>query len=466
MLDILEHRRRTVITTAVGVSIVGMALAYIAPDLLPPTALVGAAVGLAAVLLAIAAALGVDSVDLTIRGGRHVRAAGGDVVAELPGRPDPAQTVALADALEPLGDGPVRIAFTPVSRSITTVPRWTDALAVELSRREHRVVVLDLASGPDETGHPGVLEVVRDGVRLADAVRFDPELLLARLGPGEDDDGALAAWPRLADKLPSDVDVLLLSLPPVSRPGVLGAIGSADRVWLVAANDRTARVDLIAGLDAADRTGTPAEVVLLDPSQERPAPASAGVTASADDDDLVDEDALHEETWDEPTPESAWQEPEPEDRWQEPELEDGWQQPETDDAWAAPEPEPEPEPGPDAELDEDDRLPWDEPSPFDGLAEDTEDDSPGDADATDEFPTLLIPEAGETEATDEDGPRYPEDGPRYPEEPRDRVAPAPRPADTTRFTPFAGPEGPDDPVRVAAALQTLAQEVWARDDEA
>ncbi|MDX1620376.1 MAG: hypothetical protein R3320_05260 [Nitriliruptorales bacterium] len=535
VLDVLEHRRRLVVATALGVSVVGLLAAYFLPDIVPPNPLVGAAVGLAAALLATAAALGVDSVDLTVRGGRHVRAAGAEVVGVLAGRPDPDATAALAERVVQTRDGPIRLAFAPVSRAITSVPRWTDALAVELSRRDQRVVVLDLASGPDLSGHPGVLEVVRDGLRLGEAVRFDPELLLARLGPGADDEAALAAWPRLAGNIPADVDVLLVALPSVTQPGVIAAIGAADESWLFASVDRTARVDLIAGLDAADRTGTPTEVVLLDPSREHPAPTTVGV---ADPSDVpVDAESTHgrdvtehphgeAETAD-PEGVAAEERPEP---WQEPgypgeptstpaadlhreeaeeEAEDEadefddevaggalaelsslaatgvadqmpTEQPAEPDPESAEQPEATEAPLEDPSQDEPEQLAEDQPEDLspEEPEEVTAEEAPAageavaaeqpqledeDVSAEEPQPDPAAPTGDEPhgDATDEI-PRIVFDGPV--DEP-ERWTP-PDEGVTGRYqAPLAGPERDEDPVRVAAALQTLAQEVWSRDEE-
>ncbi|MBW3659849.1 MAG: hypothetical protein KY457_14510, partial [Actinobacteria bacterium] len=77
LVDILEDRRRILLTAAIGLSLLGTLAAFVLPQFVPPRPLVGAAVGLAAALLAVAIAVAADSADLTVRGARHVRAAGG-----------------------------------------------------------------------------------------------------------------------------------------------------------------------------------------------------------------------------------------------------------------------------------------------------------------------------------------------------------------------------------------------------
>jgi hypothetical protein len=83
-LDIMEQRQGVMLGVTGMVIAVGIALTLLVPSLLPPVAVVGAAVAVAAMLLGLAAAVAVDTTDLTVRGPRHVSAAKGELVAVLP----------------------------------------------------------------------------------------------------------------------------------------------------------------------------------------------------------------------------------------------------------------------------------------------------------------------------------------------------------------------------------------------
>lgn len=282
---VLEARRTVLLASAIGLSLLGIIAALLLPQFVPPRPLVGAAVGLAAALLAVAIALGVDSVDLTVRGARHVRAAGGRLAASFAGEPDAATTAPLADVVEDQlrERGRVRLGVAPASRSLTSAGAWTDALAVELGRRDHRVVVIDLTPHGDPN-RPGVTEIVADGLRLGETVRFDVELPIARLGPGRDGTEAVAAFPALAGRIPGDVEVLVVALPSITHPGCLESVAALDDLIVLAAVDRTPRVDLIAALEGADAAGTPPQVVLLEPSTSLDGPAVApSATTTAPD---------------------------------------------------------------------------------------------------------------------------------------------------------------------------------------
>lgn len=286
VVTIVDERRRLVVLVASAISLTGVAVAFLLPQLVPPRPLVGAAVGFAAALLSIAVALAVDSLDLTVRGARHVRAAGGVGLATLDGPPDPRTADRVAVALEGWlrERKPIRIAVVPASRSLSLVPEWADALAVALAARGRRVLLADLTVGvPGEAGFP---EVVRGDERLVDLVSFDPGLALARIGAGEDVPAALHAVGRLAERLPSDLEVLLVGVPSIGHIGVLPAIASMDGAILLARTDVTPRVDLIAALDAVERTRVPAVgVAMLRPDHPGPAaaPPSADPLVAADD---------------------------------------------------------------------------------------------------------------------------------------------------------------------------------------
>lgn len=276
-LDIAELRRGTLLAVTLGLCVVGVVLAFLAPGIVPPTPLVGAAVAFAAVLLGIAAAVAVDTADLTVRGPRHVSAAGGELVAVLPDDADPDAAAPLAEAVlearEP--DQPLLLGMAAVGRDARAAAAWTDALSVALARTGASVLAVDLASG--RSPGPGLLEVVRAERTLVSTVSFAPGMRLARLGAGSEHGPALEALGHLQTRLPRDLDVLLVALPlAASRQVVAGARG-LDHVLLVAERDRSSRIDLIAALDAMDTAGNHAQVALLD---ERTVQRLGGVPGS------------------------------------------------------------------------------------------------------------------------------------------------------------------------------------------
>jgi hypothetical protein len=264
-LDIARLRAVPLRVVVGVVCVVGIVLAVVLPDLVPPTALVGAAVALAALLLGLAVAVAIDAADLTVRGPRHVRAAGGELVAILPTDATPESAMPLAEAvLEAREDGSPRLllGLAAAGRDARRCAAWTDALAVALARTGASVLRVDLASGRSE--RPGLVEVVREGRKLPEVVAFDPELRLARIGAGRDHAGALETLPTLPTRLPRDLDVLLVALPTAASRQVVGASSALEHVLVVAERDTTSRVDLIAGLDALETGGLAAQVALLD----------------------------------------------------------------------------------------------------------------------------------------------------------------------------------------------------------
>ena len=265
-LDIIQRKRWVVAAVVVVVVALGALASLVFPATIPATAGVGAAVGVAALLLGLAAAVASDATELIVRGPRHVAAAGGELVAVLPRDPSVAAAGPLAAAIEEVREpgAPLLLAFATAGRDARRTVAWTDAIARSLVGRELGVLRVDLASGRSE--EPGLLEVVRDGVRLADVVEFEPGVKLARLRAGGDHGAALGALTELPSRLPRDLDILLVSLPTaVSRP-VVAAAAALDHVLVVVERDRTSRVDLIASLDALEAAGTNAQVVLLDTS--------------------------------------------------------------------------------------------------------------------------------------------------------------------------------------------------------
>jgi hypothetical protein len=263
-LDIVETRRRLTITVMVLVAVVGVAAALLFPQVVPPNPLVGAAVGLAAVLLGVAAAVGADATDLRVRGPRHVGAAGGELVAVLPVTVDRSAADELAAAvLDAREEGrPLLLGLAASGLDVAATVAWTDALALAVARTGVTVLRVDLASGRTEA--PGLAEVEAGDRKLTEVVEFEPGLRLARTGVGDDQRGALRALTALPPKLPRDLDVLLVALPMAASRGVVQAARVLDHVLIVAERARTSRVDLIAGLDALDAADLQAQVVLLD----------------------------------------------------------------------------------------------------------------------------------------------------------------------------------------------------------
>ena len=268
-LDIMEQRRGVMLGVTGIVIAIGIALTLLVPSLLPPVAVVGAAVAVAAMLLGLAAAVAVDTTDLTVRGPRHVGAAGGELVAVLPTRAqaDAATELAAAvfEAREP--GKPLLLGLAAAGRDGRPTSDWTDALAIALVRQGASVLRIDLATGRSPA--PGLIEVLRDGVKLTEAVTFEPGLRFARLGAGDDHGAALEALATLPGRLPKDLDVLLVVLPTAASRPVVAAVRALDHVLIVAQRDRTSRVDLIAGLDALEAAGTQAQVALLDDRTSR-----------------------------------------------------------------------------------------------------------------------------------------------------------------------------------------------------
>jgi hypothetical protein len=265
-LDIVSRKWVLLAAVTAAVIVLGAIAALILPDVVPATPGVGAAIGLAGLLLGLAAAVATDATDLVVRGPRHVAAAGGELVAVLPRDPSVAAAGPLAAAVLEVRDPgvPLLLAFATASRDARRSSAWTDAIARSLVAEGVGVLRVDLASGRSE--HPGLVEVVRDGARLADAVTFEPGVKLAQLAAGRDHADALAALTELPGRLPRDLDIMLVSLPTAASRSVVAAAAALDHVLIIVERDRTSRVDLIASLDALEAAGTHAQVVLLDTS--------------------------------------------------------------------------------------------------------------------------------------------------------------------------------------------------------
>src|SRR6056297_2136141 len=249
-LDIVQRKAVPLGVTVAIVVLAATLLAWLAPGVLAPTPLVGAGVGLAAVLLGVAAAVATDASELTVRGPRHIAAAGGELVAVLPRDPSVAAAGPLANAIIEVRTpgAPLLLAFATASRDARRANAWTQAIA--------RVLV-------------------------AEVVSYEPGVKLAELGAGQVHAAALAALTELPARLPRDLDILLVALPTATSRAVVAAATALDHVLVVAERDRTSRVDLIASLEALSTAGTQAQVVLLDtPTAMRLAPP---VVADPDD---------------------------------------------------------------------------------------------------------------------------------------------------------------------------------------
>lgn len=279
-LDVLSARRRLVVATAVGLVLLGAIVSLVAPSILPARAVVGAAVGIAAALLATALALALDASDLVVRGTRHVRAAGGTVDVRVGRQPDDVGPL-LAAVARHATNGQVRVALSAASRTAGVPGPRASALAEALARTGRKVLLTDLTRGG--TPAAGLSDVITGNRTLAEVVRFEQELYLARLAVGSDPDRAISGFADWANGLPDDLEVLVAALPPLAEPGVLKAAGSMDVTLVLVEIDRTERVDLIASLDAVDTAGLASELVLVDPDRVT-IPSFPGATDGAAED--------------------------------------------------------------------------------------------------------------------------------------------------------------------------------------
>ena len=278
MLDAIDVRRTLVLAIAIGVSLVALVISTLFPSVLTPTLGVGAIIGLAGCLLGAAAAVAVDAGDRTVRGPRHVDAAGANLVTVVRGpvANDDLVTWALDRVRE--HDG-LRLVLAAAGTDVLRSRRLGESLGAALARRGHRVLYADLCD--PHAAEPGAVEVVRGEMKLSQVVRFESGLSLARVGPGNSRDFALTEFPSFVARLPSDVDLLLAALPGLRQPGTLAAVAAADRVLLLVTANETSRVDLIAALDALDEAHVPGDVILLHDAVQPPAVGSSTPDLSA-----------------------------------------------------------------------------------------------------------------------------------------------------------------------------------------
>lgn len=244
--------------------LIAVVVAVVAPGVLPPTPLVGAAVGGAALLLAVAVLIALDSADLTVRGPRHVRAAGGELVAVLPSRAEASAATELAAAIQDVRPSgrTLLLGIAAATGDGRRSAAWVDRLGHRLAQDGASVLTLDLTG--EGNGQPGFLELIRGGAKLTSVVDLDPDLRLARLNAGGDTKEALRAFVEAGSWIPRDLEVLLVALPMAASRPVVRASLVLDQLLVVAERDRTSRVELIAGLDAVEAVGTQAQVILID----------------------------------------------------------------------------------------------------------------------------------------------------------------------------------------------------------
>lgn len=295
-IAVLESRRLVARIAAGGFLVLGILVTLLAPSVLPRHPVVGAAIGLGSVLVGIAAVLATDANDLIIRGPQHVRAAGARRSITVADTPTPATVARLADLVsERVTAGARVVAVVPASKSVRDVPRWADLVAVDLAGRARHVVVVDLTGTWGEIDDLGVVDVARGRCKLSEAVTFDPDATVARLGTGADPQAARDSLVGFLARVPADVNLILLAMPSLTMAGALTAVGASDGALVLAEVDVTHRLALIGTLDAIDDVGVEPDVVLLDragsshvvaaaPGTQEPVDA---IEDARSDDDLV-----------------------------------------------------------------------------------------------------------------------------------------------------------------------------------
>lgn len=264
LLDVLGRRGRLAVVVASALTGLALAAAAIAPAVVPPLALVGALVAITALAVGMALALALDALDVRIRGPRHVRSSGGELVALLPeiATASDVRDLAIAVRAVQVPGTTLHLGLAPVGEDLTSCAAWTRALAESLADGGASVLLVDIASGP--TDGPGITEVVRERTPLSDVVTYDDDRSLAVVGPGSDRIQALQALVTLPTVLPSDVDVLLVALPQIVTRSAVNASRVLDQVLFVAEANLSSRVELMASLDALRVAGCSPQVVLID----------------------------------------------------------------------------------------------------------------------------------------------------------------------------------------------------------
>ena len=264
LLDVLGRRGRLAVVVASALTGLALAAAAIAPAVVPPLALVGVLVAITALAVGMALALALDALDVRIRGPRHVRSSGGELVALLPeiATASDVRDLAIAVRAVQVPGTTLHLGLAPVGEDLTSCAAWTRALAESLADGGASVLLVDIANGA--TDGPGITEVVRERTSLSDVVTYDDDRSLAVVGPGSDRIQALQALVTLTSVLPSDVDVLLVALPQIVTRSAVNASRVLDQVLFVAEANLSSRVELMASLDALRVAGCSPQVVLVD----------------------------------------------------------------------------------------------------------------------------------------------------------------------------------------------------------
>ena len=264
LLDVLGRRGRLAVVVASALTGLALAAAAIAPAVVPPLALVGVLVAITPMAVGIALALALDALDVRIRGPRHVRSSGGELVALLPeiATASDVRDLAIAVRAVQVPGTTLHLGLAPVGEDLTSCAAWTRALAESLADGGASVLLVDIANGA--TDGPGITEVVRERTSLSDVVTYDDDRSLAVVGPGSDRIQALQALVTLPTVLPSDVDVLLVALPQIVTRSAVNASRVLDQVLFVAEANLSSRVELMASLDALRVAGCSPQVVLVD----------------------------------------------------------------------------------------------------------------------------------------------------------------------------------------------------------
>ena len=264
LVDVLGRRGRFALAVAAVLSVLTLIVSLALPHVVPPRPLVGGLVGATTLAVGVSLALALDALDVRIRGPRHIRSSGGELVALLPVDATPRDAGHLAAAVRAVHvpGTTLHLGFAPVGVDPTTTVAWARALSEALADRGASVLLVDIATGP--VGVPGITEVVRDRLPLTDVVTYAEGRSLATAGPGIDRLQALQAVITLPTVLPSDVEVLLLVLPQVVTRSAVNASRVLDQVLFVAEANLTSRVELMASLEALRVAGCDPQVVLVD----------------------------------------------------------------------------------------------------------------------------------------------------------------------------------------------------------
>ena len=129
-LDVIGRRGRFAVAVAGSIVAAAILTAVVAPAVLPARALVGGLVGGTALAVGMALALALDALDVRIRGPRHVRSSGGELVALLPDAASPVRAVDLAGAVRAVQTPgtTLHLGLAPVGEDVSSTVAWTRAL--------------------------------------------------------------------------------------------------------------------------------------------------------------------------------------------------------------------------------------------------------------------------------------------------------------------------------------------------